>query len=218
MRKLALPAAAALVAALAACQPVGQAAGYGEIGMAVRFPTPGFRVAMIPDTTASIGIEISGTGMTSPLKATISRSGTTATGSFVKTVPIGAKTITATAFDRDGKALAIGQGQATVVLNTRTTATVTLAPVPDPSASPSASPSPGDSPTPAPVVSTTPAPANTPIPTPTLTPTPLPTATATPVGSAGTLPTPTPTPTVDPEVGTITVTNGSVPAMGGQDL
>jgi hypothetical protein len=194
-----------LVVALASCQPLST--GAGDLGLRVSFPTAAFQTKVIPTGTTKIEVSVSGEGMASPAHATL----TPSAPSLILRLPVGAKTVSATAFGADGKTLAKGSASATVPLNAKATAIVSLVPAPEASASPSAGPSTppttgasGDPNQPQPTVTSTPATAPTPAPTVDPATTFIPTT----GGGGGTLATPTPMPSATVSAA-ITVTDGN---------
>ena len=192
MRRVAVSSLTALlVSAVVACQPL-MGAGDGQIGVRVKFPTPGFHIATIPTGTTSIQVTVSGDGLTTALSQTL----TPQSPEWTIAVPIGAKTVAATAMDASGSPLARATSQVSVVAQAQTTATLDLQPVATPTPSPEATPPAAATEAPPPP----PAPPSEPAPAPT-----------TPTNPA---PTPTPPPGVQ---GQITVNGGTTPAVGTVD-
>ncbi|MFN4152867.1 MAG: hypothetical protein ACK4IX_18130, partial [Candidatus Sericytochromatia bacterium] len=96
---------------------------FGSVYTSVKFPNQNFKIKAIPSNTSIISIEISGKGLTDPIKVNLTKDNPSI---LIPDVPAGEKVVLAIARDIASKKLAEGTGSINVIAGKSNSLEITL--------------------------------------------------------------------------------------------
>jgi hypothetical protein len=96
---------------------------YGYLRTSVQFPERKFSLKVIPESTTTIVVKVTGEGLTNPIRFNLTRENPSR---LLLDVPQGSKKVEASALNADGKTVAKGQADANVIAKSFNSVTVNL--------------------------------------------------------------------------------------------